>query len=376
MMDYVPPDDAPIESQQYLVEWQAQYDESDRMLTAFRGSVAQTTPIYEAYISWIREIQSPCAPKEVARLITLMAEESPSKAVTAYRTATYGEEDHRSIHNWGSHKTENTVDVTVVVPRAQMVGELWAPFGTESFFDAMKEHYPYYVSPLAPILGYVPIPLAPIVASEPIVPLSELAAQCQASGITTGQIQVVWDDNFSVVVNQVELACTTNTPAKPAADELHDSWVERFVQDNPWIVILTVPALHMISGAFQELGKDLKTTIVELLHRRRAEAEYKRPRQDSGADGWPQEMKELELRVRQLEAELDNVIKQKGMAISDPGDQDLTVLAHDEETAVHVRLDHGIPDNAFRELEAAVRLADNRRAIAYNEQLQQWHLPD
>lgn len=50
-MDYVPPDDAPIEQPTYLVESQEQLEELERTATQLQESLAQLAPLYEAYIS-------------------------------------------------------------------------------------------------------------------------------------------------------------------------------------------------------------------------------------------------------------------------------------------------------------------------------------
>jgi hypothetical protein len=104
---------------------------------------------------------------------------------------------------------------------------------------------------------------------------------------------------------------------------------------------------------FSGRGKDLKAKIVERFHRYRAEDE--RREQGTMDDGWPARLKEIQATVRHLQAELDAVIDQKSMPISDAGDYDLTVLDQEKQTGVVVRLDPGIPADAFDNLDDALR---------------------
>jgi hypothetical protein len=202
-------------------------------------------------------------------------------------------------------------------------------------------------------------------------------AQCQASGITARHVEVLEDDNVSAVVDEVELACT-NATAKSEPNEPFASWAwaKRFVQEHPWVIIFSVPIGQVVSGASQEAGRNLMAKIIDRLRHRRAENERQVQEQKIIAESFPPELKESMLKIELLEAKLDEVIKEKGRPLLDAGDHDITVLVLDRQTAVVVRLDPGIPEAAFGTLEAAVRLADNRRAIEYNGQVGQWRPPN
>lgn len=94
----------------------------------------------------------------------------------------------------------------------------------------------------------------PIGRSDPIAPSSELVAQCQASGIAVRHVEVFEDDNFSAVVDEVELACT-QMPRQSQHRTNSLTAGRRFVNEHPWIVMFTGSAVQMMSGAFQDAAR-------------------------------------------------------------------------------------------------------------------------